>query len=261
MRLRLLLGLLLCSASLAAGGVQLRYKPEPQSSWRTSGSLAVKNSVQFPDGTQSNSNEEYDLEWQDDILTRDLTGLVTQRRQVHRWTTRAQQNNIVPSGPIEFQISKLAQQQVSGSDKGSVASSFNQPALFPLTPVAVGQTWPVEDTTHSVLVVGSEPLPIWTRVWGTGTLVAVADGQAQLEFALQSEALGPRDAAGQPQAASWASTEARATIRWTMQVDLATGVATRQQTDTKLEQTVMLGPDKVVSQTESTLQLSTTPGS
>ncbi|MCA9795560.1 MAG: hypothetical protein KC910_27320 [Candidatus Eremiobacteraeota bacterium] len=254
MKTRILLCLLLCSAVFAAGKIQLRYKPEPQSSWSTSGSLTVKNTVTFPDGAQTSSTEQYDLAWQDKVLSRDLTGAVTQQRELQRWSSPGQEN-VLPGSPIGFQISKFAEQQVASS--AGLASSFNQPALYPLTSVAVGESWPVEGTNHAVVAVGNQSLPVYTRIWGTGTLVAVEGGQANLELKLESQALGPRDSNGQPQPVSWATTESKGKIHWTMQVDLATGVAVKQTTHTTIDQTVTLGPDKVLSHTESTLELST----
>lgn len=254
MRTRMILCLLLCSAVLAANKVQLRYKPEPQSDWATSGTLTVQNTVTFPDGAQTSSTEQYDLAWQDKVLSRDLTGAVVQQRELQRWSSGSQ-GNILPQAPIQFQISKLAEQQVTGSTE--LAASFNQPALYPLTSVAVGESWPVEGSNHAVVAVGNQSLPVQTRLWGTGTLVSVEGGLANLELNLESHAVGPRDAHGQPQAATWATTESKAKVRWTMQVDLTTGVAVKQTTHTTIDQTVMLGPDKVLSHTESTLELST----
>ena len=121
MKTRILLCLLLCSAVFAAGKIQLRYKPEPQSSWSTSGSLTVKNTVTFPDGAQTSSTEQYDLAWQDKVLSRDLTGAVTQQRELQRWSSPGQEN-VLPGSPIGFQISKFAEQQVASS--AGLASSF-----------------------------------------------------------------------------------------------------------------------------------------
>ncbi|MGE0494212.1 MAG: hypothetical protein AB7S38_33685 [Vulcanimicrobiota bacterium] len=256
MKTRILLCLLLCSAVLAAGKIQLRYKPEPQSDWSTSGTLTVKNTVTFPDGAQTSSTEQYDLAWQDRVVSRDLTGAVVQQRELKRWSSPGQEN-VLPVLPIGFQITKFAEQQVANSTPGALASSFNQPALYPLTSVAVGESWPVEGNNHAVVAVGNQSLPVHTRIWGTGTLVAVEGGQAKLEFNLESQALGPRDANGQPQATTWASTASNGKVHWTMQVDLATGVAVKQTTHTTIDQTVVLGSDKVLSHTESTLNLTT----
>lgn len=244
MKLRHLILLLILSAAavLGQGRVQLRYQPEPQTTWLTEGRLTVKNQL----GAEAPVEEHYQLAWEDQVLSRDAFGTVTQERRVRTWEGSAE-GNLAPAESFQLSVSKFGEQKLSAA----APTALDQPALFPTRNVAVGETWPVEQTVKTVVPVGASAIPVETHTYGTGKLVHKDGTLAVVEFALQVDSAGSTD---------WAQTTSKSTVRWTMNLDLASGVALSQKTESGTEQTVtILSPEKAVypSRTGTVLELST----
>ncbi len=246
--------LLLCVALLTlpllaateASKIQLRYRPEPKTTWITEGHLSVKTQVKLPGG-EANSAEEQDLVWEDQITDRDLTGTCSVVRQVRKWNRTGDAESLAPAGHFHLSISKLCEQR-AGEDAGP-PGLMDQPALFPLRNVAVGETWPVEQVSTGTVGLDSKKLPIQTKMLGTGKLVSLDDKMAVLEFSLQVSSQGQNERA---------STSSQSKMQWTMHVDRATGVPIWQKTVTSTEQTVTLGGSIIIPSTsETVLELKT----
>ncbi len=243
---------LLVQAAWAEERIPLRYNPAPGTTWATQGHIAVTNAVTLPDGQESKESQDCQLSWVDRVTDRDVLGTVVQEREIR---TLGSEGDLVPSQRIGLRFSKLFQQENGGST-GPVP--FDQPALFPTRSVAVGETWPVEQTSKGVLPLGGMTLPVQSAVRGTGTLSALEGPLAVLDFALEVEVVGPVGA-------SPAGVETRSTskVQWTMKVDRASGVPVWQRTVSRTEQAVTLRtpgaqPAVVPGRMESVMEVTTT---
>lgn len=229
-----------------AAKIQLRYHPEPKTTWITEGHLSVKGWVKLPTG-EVNSAEEQDLIWEDLVDARDLAGTLALVRQVRKWSRTGDSVNLAPAGHWHLTISKLYEQKMVAEE--GPPGMVDQPPLYPLRNVAVGESWPVEQTNKGTVAIDATRLPIETRLLGTGKLVSLDDKLAVLEFSLQ--------VASQGQGAGTA-TSSQSKMQWTMHVDRATGVPIWQKTVTSTEQTVTLGGSVVIpSASETVLELKT----
>lgn len=233
-------------AAAEASKIQLRYHPEPRTTWITEGHLSIKSQVKFPNG-EANSAEEQDLVWEDQIAERDLTGTCSVVRQVRKWSRAGDAENLAPAGHFHLSVSKLCEQK-AGED-GGPPGLMDQPPLFPLRNVGVGETWPVEQVSKGTVGLDSKPVPIETKMLGTGKLISLDDQKAVLEFSLQVTSQGQNERA---------ATTAQSTVQWTMHVDRATGVPIWQKTVTSTEQTVTLGGSVIIpSRSDTVLELKT----
>lgn len=233
-------------AATETSKIQLRYHPEPKTTWITEGHLSVKSQVKLPSG-EVNSAEDQDLVWEDQITDRDLTGTCSVIRQVRKWNRTGDTENLAPAGHFHLSVSKLCEQK-AGED-GGPPGLMDQPALFPVRSVAVGETWPVEQVSKGTIGLDSKPIPIETKMLGTGKLVSLDDKTAVLELSLQVASQGQNERA---------ATNAQSTMQWTMHVDRATGVPIWQKTVTSTEQTVTLGGSIIIpSRSETVLELKT----
>jgi hypothetical protein len=233
-------------AATEAAKVQIRYHPEPKTTWLTEGHLSVKSWLKLPTG-EVNSAEEQDLLWEDLVDERDLAGTLALVRQVRKWNRTGDSVNLAPPGHWHLTISKLYEQKMVA--EGGPPGMVDQPALFPLRNVAVGESWPVEQTTTGTVAIDSKKLPIQTRLLGTGKLVSLDEKLAVLEFSLQltSQGQGPG-----------AATSSQSKVEWTMHVDRATGVPIWQKTVSSTEQTVTLGGSIIIpSRSDTVLELKT----
>lgn len=260
--MRLFLGAALTAVCLLVGSLpaedvqlQLRYRPDPDTAWTTRGHLTVKTRV-----GDFESVQESDLNWRDTVTARDALGQVNQEREVLEWTMGADPNNLAPTAErFHFRLSKLAEQRLVGPDgRPTLGSAFDQPALFPVKTVTVGETWPVEQQVPSVVTVGRHSLPILTTTTGTGKLVALDGKTATLEFALKLDAAGPRNPDGTVPQETWAQSTSTSAVSWQMKVDTATGVALWQKTAATTDQSVTVDGRTFPTHTETLLELTTT---
>ncbi len=227
--------------------IQLRYHPEPKTTWITEGHLSVKNWVKLPGG-EENSAEEQDLVWEDQITERDLAGTLALVREVRKWNRTGDTENLAPPGHWHLTISKLCEQKMQAEE--GPPGMLDQPPLFPVRNVAVGESWPVEQTTTGTIAIDSHPLPIQTKIQGTGKLVSLEEKLAVLEFTLQIASSGQGERV---------STSSQSKVQWTMHVDRATGVPIWQKTTSSNEQTVTLGSVVIPSRSDTVLELKTRP--
>ncbi len=251
MRQLLVLGLaLLTIPSLAAtkARIQLRYQPQPKTAWTTEGQLSVKSEVKLASGEVSAADEQILLVWEDLVEGRDQTGTCGVVRQLRKWASN--EEDLTPSGQIQLSVSKLCEQKPTASP--FAAGLMDQPALYPVRYVGVGESWPVEQTSAGKIALNAETLTIETRFKGTGKLVSFDDKMAVLEFSLQFLSEGQNERI---------ASSSRGTMHWTMHVDLATGVPGWQKSATVSEQTVTLGGSVVIpTRSEMVLELKTRPG-
>lgn len=236
--LLLILGLLLAAGE--APRIQLRYQPAPKSTWLTEGRLTVKTWMRLPSGEESSTQEEDEIAWTDVVTGRDLVGSLAQTRTVTRWVRRGTQEDLTPRDSLNYTVTKLAEQNHQGL--------LDQPALYPVRSVAVGEVWPIESTRRGVVSLNGHPLNLTTRVEGTGRLVRVDPQRAWIEVALTMESTGQGPGL---------SSRALSQVRWTLEVERAEGVPVAQKTETTTEQTVTIGSVAIPSRSETVLELTT----
>ncbi len=239
---------LLALGLLAAGEsarFQLRYRPDPGSTWLTEGRLSVKSWTRLPEG-ESTASEDQELAWVDTVTARDVAGTVTLTRVVRKWSPVGQTQSLLPSDPTSLLVSKLGEQRpVRG------ASLLDQPAFLPTRNVEVGESWPVEQTVTGEVPVGSQVMKVETRTQGKATFTRLGPGLAVLDLALTIDQKGQSPSVG---------TVSASQVRWTIHVDVPTGVPVWQKMESKTEQTITLPNATVPSRSETLLELTTKPG-
>lgn len=229
---KLLFLLVLLLAAGEAPRTQLRYHPASGSTWLTEGRLQARSVM----GTDA-ATEVTELAWQDVVGPADASGTVALVRTVTRWQSGP--SNPLPE-PMRYQMSKLAEQSHGGL--------LDQPALYPLRTVAVGESWPIEQSVSSPVPIGGRVLRLTTVTRGTGTLASLDPQKATLQLALTVESSGQEGPV---------ATKAVSQVQWTLKVERAEGVPVAQKMVTTTDQTVTLGDVVVPCHSETTLELTT----
>lgn len=237
-RLALLLAVLAIAA--AAPRLKVRFQPPVGSAWTTTGTLTVVTRGTGPDGQSHEEKNTRPIAWTERIMGG--SSLAGYTKELSVGTSKSVAH-----------ISPRARQQVSefdGKPVGDLAQMFNQPALFPINTVTVGDTWEIPPEQGPSYVAGEHyGLPGTLKTQGTGKLLAADDKTARLELSLHSELDAVRPDQPFPHLVS--STE----TMWVMDVDLATGWATGHQVHSVSQLTLTLlreGKNETRQATEET---------
>jgi hypothetical protein len=226
--MRIWLGLLAC-ALLAAGPaqkLQLRCRLPQGTAWTTRGTVVVTTSVSEKGQTASKESKS-NIVWQEKVVESDSIRGVTKETTVVEPEPTVLRYLISPR--LEQRVVKVGEETVT-----EVGAMMSQPALFPLQPVAVGDSWELQVSDKLFLRGERAAVPADFAVKGTGTLQKIENGLAVLSFDFGSELRGV-----QPDAEGALTYLTTTTMKWTMGVDPATGFVTWQEMQSTSDQSVL----------------------
>lgn len=234
MRARLWLGLLAC-ALIAAGPaqkLQLRCRLPQGTAWTTRGTLVVTTSVSEKGQTASKESRA-NIVWQEKVVESDSIRGVTKETTVVEPEPTVLRYLISPR--LEQRVVKVGEQAVT-----EVGAMMAQPALYPLQPVAVGDSWEIQVSDKLFLRGERAAVPADFAVKGTGTLSKIENGLAILTYDLSSELRGI-----QPEAEGSLTYLTTTSMRWTMGVDPPTGFVAWQEMQSTSDQSVRSASEQV----------------
>lgn len=232
--MRIWLGLLAC-ALLAAGPaqkLQLRCRLPQGTAWTTRGTMVVTTSVSEKGQTASKESSS-NIVWQEKVVESDSIRGVTKETTVVEPEPAVLRYLISPR--LEQRVVKVGEETVT-----EVGAMMSQPALFPLQPVAVGDSWELQVSDKLFLRGERAAVPADFAVKGTGTLTRIENGLAILTFDLGSELRGV-----QPEAEGALTFLTTTRMNWTMGVDPPTGFVAWQEMQSTSDQSVRRSAETV----------------
>lgn len=235
-RLGLLLAALLLIGAGPAERFQIRCRIPVGTAWVTTGSSAVKTTI--TSGPSSTTREEsQSFRWDEKVLSADtVRGIVKQVQVIDS------QPAFLKGQVADFSVSPRCEQKMVSFD-GKPLVHFNplyqQPAIFPLSTVAVGDSWEVAQTARTTVRGAQAVIPAESVVQGRGTLARAEDSLVIVELDLNSVLRS-----SQPVSAPY-FLESRSHTVWSLGVEPQTGWIAWQKMHTVAEEYLVNGEEKV----------------